>query len=77
VNEGKPVTTFLVVSLILYALFLWRQGRLGHIGGGALVPPPATFIGPPVPSPAARMGWPQEPYGYWRQGTPPIIERNP
>jgi hypothetical protein len=72
VSEGRPVTTFLVVSLILYALFLWRQGRLGHIGGGAMVPMP------PIPkSPANKMGWPQEPYGYWRQGAPPIIERNP
>jgi hypothetical protein len=59
--EGKPVTAFLVTALILYAIWLWRQGRLGHIGGGAVVPSP-KFISPPVP---AEMG-------RWQVGTPPI-----
>jgi len=60
--NGKPVTSFLVTALILYAIWLWRQGRLGHIGGGAMVPSPGKVSGPPIPP---GMGW--------RVGTPPII----
>lgn len=49
--EGKPITTFLVVALILWGIYLWRQGRLGQV---QMLPHPAQaaapLIGPPVPS---------------------------
>ncbi len=68
--SGKPVTAFLVTALILYAIWLWRQGRLGHVGGGAMVPAPG-----PKDTPANKMGWPPEPFG-WTKGTPPVLPRN-
>lgn len=27
---GKPITTFLITALILWAVYLWRHGRLGQ-----------------------------------------------
>ena len=59
--NGKPLTSFLITAFTLYAIWLWRQGRLGHIGGGAMAPKP-KFTGPPIP----------EGTGGWKVGTPPI-----
>ena len=28
-DQGKPLTTFLVTALALWAIYLWKHGRLG------------------------------------------------
>lgn len=61
-DGGKPITTFLIVALILWGIYLWRQGRLGQVQmlphpaqvAAPLIGPPAPLIGPPVP---AGPGW--------------------
>lgn len=67
--EGKPVTAFLLTALTLYAVWLWRQGRLGHIsGGGAMVPAPGEKAArPPIPpgwkpGPPPTTAMPQMPF---------------
>lgn len=60
--EGKPITMFLVTALILWGIYLWRQGRLGQVQmlphpaqvAAPLIGPPAPLIGPPVPT---GPGW--------------------
>lgn len=60
--QGKPITTFLVTALILWGIYLWRQGRLGQVqmlphpaqAAASLTPGPAfvgppQFVGPPMP----------------------------
>lgn len=54
--DGKPITTFLIVALILWGIYLWRQGRLGqvqmlpHPGQvAASLKPGPQFVGPPLP----------------------------
>lgn len=55
--DGKPITTFLIVALILWGIYLWRQGRLGQVQmlphpaqvAAPLIGPPAPLIGPPAP----------------------------
>lgn len=60
-NEGKPITAFLITALILWALYLWKAGRLGKPG---LLPHPTDVApkpaGPPIP-------------GGWQSGAPPSM----
>lgn len=60
---GKPITAFALTALILWAVYLWRQGRLGKPGllphpptTPRLIGPPAPTAGPPVP-PSLLPGW--------------------
>lgn len=73
--DGKPITTFLVTALILWGIYLWRQGRLGQV---QMLPHPAQVAAPligPVqpltlpkaamphlePAPPSGPGWQQMP----------------
>ena len=57
-EQGKPITTFLVTALVLWAIYLWKHGRLGKT---ALLPSPAGPVnGPPLPP-------------GWQAGTPPLV----
>lgn len=64
--DGKPITTFLATALILWGIYLWRQGRLGQVqmlphpaqAAAPLIGPPAPLIGPPVPR---GPGWQKAP----------------
>ena len=56
---GKPISTFLVTAIVLWMVYLWRQGRLGKPG---LLPRP-ELGGKPIQGPP--------PPGGWRSGTPP------
>lgn len=53
--DGKPITTFLIVALVLWSIYLWRQGRLGQV---QMLPHPAqaaaAMTGPPAPG---TPGW--------------------
>lgn len=62
-NKGKPVTSFLITAIALYAVWLWRHGRLGHISKVEMLPRPV--LGPPIP-PGLVLGG-------WKVGTPPIV----
>ena len=67
--EDKPLTVYMVTALVLWALYLWRQGRLGR---PALLPMPPAMrspSGPPVLPPVP--GTPGAPQG-WQPGTPPV-----
>ena len=48
--DGHPITVYLVTALILWGIYLWRQGRLGQV---QMLPHPkqvvAPLIGPPAP----------------------------
>ncbi len=61
-DQGHPLTVFLVTALILWALYLWGQHRLGLIspklplvqfpgGQGPRHPPPPLILGPPTFTP--------------------------
>lgn len=60
--DGKPITTFLIVALVLWGVYLWRQGRLGQVqmlphpaqAAAAMTGPPAPVTGPPAPG---TPGW--------------------
>lgn len=55
-DNGHPLTVFMVTALILWALYLWHQHRLGVIrpqpaapaAVGPIIGPPAPPIGPPA-----------------------------
>jgi hypothetical protein len=57
--EGKPVTTFLITALVLWAVYLWKHGRLGKPG---LLPAPAL--------PRKQEERKPQPGGGWKQGQP-------
>ena len=61
--EGKPITTFLITALLLWAIYLWKHGRLGKPG---LLPHPSEW---PAPSAGAVKGPPVP--GGWQPGPPP------
>jgi hypothetical protein len=61
--EGKPITTFLVTALMLWAIYLWKHGRLGKPG---LLPDPQEMTLLRV-----GVGKEQPASGGWKQGQPP------
>jgi hypothetical protein len=79
-EQGKPITTFLITALILWAIYLWKHGRLGKpgllpspgMGGGK--PAPASATVPPLVMPKpSDVGPLQVPNG-WQQGQPNVME---
>lgn len=60
-ETGKPITVFLITALALWAVYLWRHGRLGQT---QMLPHPADAA-PASPS----VG----PAGGWRSGAPPVL----
>ena len=63
--EGRPITVFIVTALVLWAVYLWHQGRLGVSGvlphpadaAPKLIGPPVSLIGPRLPGSTAPPGW--------------------
>ena len=53
-ETGKPITVFLLTALVLWAIYLWRHGRLGqtqmlpHPADAAPASPPAPAAMPPI-----------------------------
>ena len=79
--EGKPITTFLITALILWGVYLWRQGRLGQVqmlphpkeAAASLTPGPA-FVGPPAPVSSGSHLSPILPMmPGWMGGSPPVL----
>jgi hypothetical protein len=67
--NGRPLTTFLVVALILWALHLWRMGRLGKIQTAVLPQPDLSGLAPGVVTPAPVNPTVKLPNG-WQKGVP-------
>lgn len=76
--QGKPITTFLIVALILWGVYLWRQGRLGQV---QMLPHPAQaasslpgLVGPPAPVSSGSHLSPILPMmPGWMGGSPPVL----
>lgn len=74
-DNGHPITVFLMTALVLWAVYLWRRGRLGQPGllphPAALIGPPAPLIGPPVPAQPTAPANGATPG--WQYGNPPEV----
>jgi hypothetical protein len=87
--EGKPITAFLVTALILWAVYLWRQNRLGVSAipaarvpwaispGKVLRPMPVAKIVPPAPAWPPTEPWSQAPNPGGILATPTIVAPAP
>lgn len=69
--QDRPITAFVLTALVLWAVYLWRAGRLGKPG---LLPHPADAAPRPAAAPPVLPQVPGTPGAPgWQQGTPQVI----